>query len=142
MVKHLNQEQLKELISITSEKLGIKLPSVIEKDYYVTQIINILSNVENNYFRLIFAGGTCLAKAHKIVKRMSEDVDFKIQAKKINESFSKTRFLKELKEFRSQILSTLSLPDFTVSETVVANEGQYLRIELNYPSSYSASLTL
>lgn len=77
MDKPLNQKQLKELVSITSERLGIKYPSIIEKDYYVTHIIHSLSGIENEYFRLIFAGGTCLAKAHKIVKRMSEDVDFK-----------------------------------------------------------------
>lgn len=46
--------------------------SIIEKDYYVTRVINALSGVENEYFRLIFAGGTCLAKAHKIVKRMMQ----------------------------------------------------------------------
>jgi predicted nucleotidyltransferase component of viral defense system len=87
--KPLNQEQLKELVSITSEKLGIKYPSIIEKDYYVTHIIHALSSIENEYFRLIFAGGTCLAKAHKIVKRMSEDVDFKIQFKQNGNTFSK-----------------------------------------------------
>ncbi len=77
----LNQEQLKELVLITSERLNIKDFSIIEKDYYVTRIIHALSSVENEFFRLIFAGGTCLAKAYKIVKRMSEDVDFKIQFK-------------------------------------------------------------
>ncbi len=69
----LNQNQLKELVSVTAETLSIRYPSIIEKDYYVTRVINALSSVENEYFRLIFAGGTCLAKAHKIVKRMSED---------------------------------------------------------------------
>lgn len=78
MDKLLKQEQLKELVSITAERLNIKYPSIIEKDYYVTSIIHSLANIENEHFRLIFSGGTCLAKAHKIVKRMSEDVDFKI----------------------------------------------------------------
>ncbi len=65
--------------------VALDLPSaVIEKDYYVTQVIHVLSDTENEYFRLVFAGGTCLAKAHKIVKRMSEDVDFKIQLKNIS----------------------------------------------------------
>ena len=59
---------------------ALDLPeSVIEKDYYVTQVIQTLSSIENEYFRLVFCGGTCLAKAHKVVQRMSEDVDFKIQ---------------------------------------------------------------
>jgi predicted nucleotidyltransferase component of viral defense system len=140
--KPLNQEQLKELVSITSEKLGIKYPSIIEKDYYVTHIIHALSSIENEYFRLIFAGGTCLAKAHKIVKRMSEDVDFKIQFKQNGNTFSKNRLLKELKKFRSQIISSLVLPDLTISDTAVRNEGQYLRAELTYPTLFTASDTL
>jgi predicted nucleotidyltransferase component of viral defense system len=101
--KPLTQEELKELVSVTAERLRIKYPSIIEKDYYVTHVIHSLSGIENEYFRLIFAGGTCLAKAHKIVKRMSEDVDFKIQLKNTGIIFSKNRLLKELKKFRTQI---------------------------------------
>ncbi len=93
----LNQDQLKELVSIAAESLGIRYPSILEKDYYVTRIIHALSGIENECFRLIFAGGTCLAKAHKIVKRMSEDVDFKIQLKNKDITFSKSKMLKEAK---------------------------------------------
>lgn len=60
----------------------LKSEELVEKDY-----------TENEYFRLVFAGGTCLAKAHKIVKRMSEDVDFKIQLKSIRKIFSKNFLL-------------------------------------------------
>lgn len=73
-------ETLLQYINETGEVLGLD-EAVIEKDYYVTQVIHTLSNIENDYFRLVFCGGTCLAKAHKLVQRMSEDVDFKIQLK-------------------------------------------------------------
>ena len=142
MDKLLNQEQLKELVSITSERLGIRYPAIIEKDYYVTHIIHSLSGLENEYFRLIFAGGTCLAKAHKIVKRMSEDVDFKIQLKNTDEILSKSRLLKELKKFRAQIMSSLVLPNLTIGEHAARNEGQYMRAELIYPALFTASDTL
>lgn len=88
-------EQLLDLISATGELLDLE-NSVVEKDYFVTQVIHSLSKIENEYFKLVFCGGTCLAKAHKIVSRMSEDVDFKIQFKKTDANFSKTRYLKEL----------------------------------------------
>jgi len=108
--KPLSQAQLKELVLVTAEKLHIKYPFIIEKDYYVTHVIHALSGIENEYFRLIFSGGTCLAKAHKLVKRMSEDVDFKIQLKNTGETFSKNRLLKELKKFRTQIMLSIMTP--------------------------------
>lgn len=134
-------KQLIQLIETTSKKLTLQ-KSIIEKDYYVTRVIHLLSNVENEYFHLVFAGGTCLAKAHKIVKRMSEDVDFKIQAKIATKDFSKTRLLKELKQFRLQIMSILELSDFTLGEIAVRDEGKYLRVELIYPSSFTINTFL
>lgn len=121
-------------VSDTGEVLGLA-EAVIEKDYYVTQVIHALSNLENENFRLIFCGGTCLAKAHKLVQRMSEDVDFKVQLK-LPENFSKSRLRKELKEFRSQIRSTLIISDLSVTNDVTKNEGRYQQITLKYPLSF------
>lgn len=132
---------LLQLIKETS--VILELPTaVIEKDYYVTQVIHILSGTENEYFRLVFAGGTCLAKAHKIVKRMSEDVDFKIQLKNIGKPFSKSLLLKELKQFRSLILSKLITSGLSIGQPIVRNEGQYSRIEINYPSTFPTQTRL
>lgn len=134
-------DQLIQLIDATAAALELANP-VVEKDYYVTQVIHALSNIEDEYFRLVFAGGTCLAKAYKIVKRMSEDVDFKIQRKQITKNFSKTRFFKELKQFRSNIISKLQIADLTSDTSIVCNEGQYLRVQLNYPSIFSINSNL
>ncbi|HDV6634245.1 TPA: nucleotidyl transferase AbiEii/AbiGii toxin family protein [Legionella pneumophila] len=134
----LNSAELKELIAATQAHIRLRA-SVIEKDYYVTQVIHALSNVENEYFRLVFCGGTCLAKAHQIVSRMSEDVDFKIQPKQIEIPFSKTRLLKELKQFRTYIQSQLNLAGLSASEPIVRNEGRYSRIDLTYPSSFETN---
>lgn len=136
----LNKKDLRDLIETTL--LDIKLTgAVIEKDYYVTQVIHALSNIQNEYFRLVFAGGTCLAKAHRIVDRMSEDIDFKIQIKN-NENFSRSRLIKELKEFRAQIKSSLVVPELTTIEDVARNEGKYQRVILKYPHTYPVRPTL
>src|SRR5580704_3194812 len=99
-------------IKETSDLLDLH-ESIIEKDYYVTQLIQTLSGVENEYFRLVFCGGTCLAKAHRVVQRMSEDVDFKIQRKATTDDFSKSHMLKELKTFRLELQSKFSIPNLT-----------------------------
>lgn len=135
----LNETLLRQ-ISDTGDLLGLE-EAVIEKDYYVTQVIHRLSNVENENFRLIFCGGTCLAKAHKIVKRMSEDVDFKIQLKQ-KENYSKSRLKKELKEFRSKIRSLLTIPNLPVISDITRNEGRYQQVNLKYPNSFSINSSL
>jgi hypothetical protein len=57
-----------------------RLPSVglVEKDLYVVKAITALAAIDGAPFTLVFGGGTALARAHKIIRRMSEDVDFKI----------------------------------------------------------------
>jgi len=136
----LNKKDLHELIETARHHINLG-GAVIEKDYYVTQVIHKLSNVENENFRLVFCGGTCLAKAHKLVQRMSEDVDFKIQLK-TNKNFSKSRLKNELKKFRTHIRSTLVLPDLSVIHDVARNEGKYQQITLKYPNSFPISSTL
>jgi hypothetical protein len=136
----LNKKDLRDLIEITLQ--NIKLTgAVVEKDYYVTQVIHAFSDIQNEYFRLVFAGGTCLAKAHKIVDRMSEDIDFKVQIKN-NEKFSRSRLIKELKEFRAQIKSSLAIPGLTVTENVARNEGKYQHVTFQYPHTYPLSPAL
>lgn len=137
----MQNNQFLESIWTTAQILELEDP-VVEKDYYVTQVIQALSTLENDHFKLVFCGGTCLAKAHKVVLRMSEDVDFKIQAKETTASLSKTHFIKELKAFRAQIQSSLILPGLEVSTPIVRNSGKYLKIEIYYTSVFPATVGL
>jgi predicted nucleotidyltransferase component of viral defense system len=136
----LNKNKLRDLITAAQLQLGLSA-AVIEKDFYVTQIIHSLAGIENEYFQLIFAGGTCLAKAHRLVKRMSEDIDFKVVFKS-KEAFSKTRLLKMLKEFRTQITESIVFPGVTMTNSAVRNEGKYMRIDLTYPTLFDSNEVL
>lgn len=122
------------LIVDASEALNLD-SAIVEKDYYVTDVLNILSNVKDDHSTLVFAGGTALAKAHRVVKRMSEDVDFKFQRKIGFEHLSKNQYLKTLKNFREHIISALGNRR-EIKETAVRNEGQYLRVEIEYDSAF------
>ncbi len=57
-----------------------RLPSLslAEKDLEVVRAIAAIASLDASPFALIFAGGTALARAHRLIKRRSEDVDFKI----------------------------------------------------------------
>ena len=60
-----------------------RLPSIglVEKDLEVVRAIAAIAALDVSPFTLVFGGGTALARAHKIVRRMWEDVDFKIVPK-------------------------------------------------------------
>ena len=54
----------------------------VEKDWYVVQVINAIAGVDYKGFAVVFSGGTAFSKAHKILQRFSEDVDFRVIAPK------------------------------------------------------------
>lgn len=48
-------------------------PSIIEKDYYVTEALRIIASTAGP--QVIFKGGTSLSKGWDLIKRFSEDID-------------------------------------------------------------------
>lgn len=132
---------LQELITATKTHIGLN-DFTIEKDFYITKALQILSAIEDEHFHLIFAGGTCLAKGYRLIDRMSEDVDFKFQKKATCAGLSKNQYLKALKKLRNNIVETLEKTNFSLGEIVARNEGQYLRIELKYTSAFPVGVLL
>lgn len=57
---------------------GLRGPEPVAKDFAVLRAIVALAALDAAPFTLVFGGGTALARAHKLIRRMSEDVDFKI----------------------------------------------------------------
>ena len=55
---------------------GLVGTAPVEKDVHVVRAIRAVASLDAAPFTLVFGGGTALARAHKIVQRMSEDVDF------------------------------------------------------------------
>ena len=131
-------EELRELIELTVENLGLNAPFVVEKDFHITRAIHALAQVENDYFRLVFQGGTCLAKAYLLVQRMSEDCDFRMEAKPATNALSRVVARKELRTFRHDILQNLKEAGFAVEDDQIRtrNEGQFMNVRLEYEATY------
>jgi predicted nucleotidyltransferase component of viral defense system len=51
---------------------------LVEKDFYVVKALRVLAGFNAESAHLVFGGGTALCRAHKIIQRMSEDIDLKI----------------------------------------------------------------
>lgn len=71
MFLHEDKEVFEEIITATSEYLSVPL-DIVEKDYYVTMLLKLLSE---HYDNVVFKGGTSLSKALHVITRFSEDID-------------------------------------------------------------------
>lgn len=68
---HNDTQTFEDAVMLTAKQTGIMAPA-IEKDYYVTLLLQSLSQ-KISY--IVFKGGTSLSKCHKIIHRFSEDID-------------------------------------------------------------------
>lgn len=51
---------------------------LIEKDWHVVRAIGVLAALDHGIARPVFSGGTSLSIGWGLIKRFSEDVDFKV----------------------------------------------------------------
>ena len=71
MYLHRDRETFKDMVEQASDSIG-RTPTVVEKDYYVTLILKLLSE---QLAECVFKGGTSLSKGFHVIDRFSEDID-------------------------------------------------------------------
>jgi predicted nucleotidyltransferase component of viral defense system len=76
-------------------------PAIIEKDYYVTEALRIISVTTGD--KVIFKGGTSLSKGWNLIQRFSEDVDIFLDPHAFNPPLGKNGIDRALKKLRDAI---------------------------------------
>ena len=76
-------------------------PAVIEKDYYVTEALRIISVTAGD--KVIFKGGTSLSKGWNLIQRFSEDIDIFLDPLAFKPALGKNGIDRELKKLRDAI---------------------------------------
>ena len=76
-------------------------PAIIEKDYYVTEVLRVLAT--NHGERTIFKGGTSLSKGWDLIARFSEDVDIFLDPVAFSPALGKHAIDRELKKLRDSL---------------------------------------
>lgn len=71
MYLHEDRELFHEIIINTAVQMNLAV-AVVEKDYYVTMILKLLSEKTD---KCVFKGGTSLSKGFHVLNRFSEDID-------------------------------------------------------------------
>jgi predicted nucleotidyltransferase component of viral defense system len=72
-----DRPKLEDLIEVRRQ---FKLPheALVEKDWLVVKALAAIVAADQGPFQLVFQGGTALSRAHRVIDRMSEDIDIKI----------------------------------------------------------------
>lgn len=132
----MNTSPSRAIIEEVAQIKGIS-ESFVEKDWYVTQVIKLITGITFQDFTLVFTGGTALSKAHGIIQRFSEDIDFRVITPSLAGQ-SKSQQSKTLSAFKKAVVDILQA-DFEVNgnQITARNGNRFIAIELNYPTLFS-----
>jgi Nucleotidyl transferase AbiEii toxin, Type IV TA system len=108
------------------------LPAFVEKDWFVTQVVRIISTVDVTGFHVVFTGGTALSKAHRLLERFSEDVDFRVRVEGEPKRAA-------LSAYKLTIVDALRGGGFAVDDTCVQarDANRFFSIDLDYESYFT-----
>ncbi len=76
-------------------------PAIVEKDYYVTEALRIIAATAPD--KIIFKGGTSLAKGWNLIQRFSEDIDIFLDPLAFKPTLGKNAIDRELKKLRDAV---------------------------------------
>jgi len=108
---------------------------LIEKDWHVVRAIKTLAAVDHGDMRPAFSGGTSLSIGWGLIKRFSEDVDFKVAAAPARVTVSKARAQRSA--YRKKILSALGGAGFELIGTpLVRNSSSFFAANFGYMSEF------
>lgn len=129
------------IISVMGEGLTALAEAVIEKDLLITEVLRSVVAVDSDGIQLVFCGGTCLSKAHGLIERMSEDIDFKLV---LPQGLSRSARSRLLSQFKKRLAAVLVDAGFAVpaNEIIARDENSYVSLNLHYESRFAPVASL
>lgn len=109
---------------------------LVEKDWHVVRAIGVIAALDHGDVTPAFSGGTSLSKGWGLIKRFSEDIDFKLA---IAPSASRSQDRKRRKAYRDLVLAALASAEFElVGEVLKGNEDSFFSADFSFQSSFAA----
>lgn len=131
-------KKLKQQFLEVSDALALGNPAIIEKDYWVVALLAELETLSVETHKLVFSGGTALAKSDVKILRMSEDVDIKLIPSQEFVALSRGKKKALRKALVEQIEARIAQSGhFAIEDKLVRDEYRYVEYELKYPQQFS-----
>lgn len=129
------------ILDVRNEGLTSLPPGIFEKDLLITEVLRSVVAVDSDGIQLVFCGGTCLSKAHGLIERMSEDIDFKLV---LPQGLSRSARSRLLSQFKKRLAAVLVDAGFAVpaNEIIARDENSYVSLNLHYESRFAPVASL
>ena len=146
----------RDLFLKTAERMQVH-EAIIEKDFWVSWVLNALFTSPQWRDKMIFKGGTSLSKAFHIIKRFSEDIDLILdwrqlgltsdEAWEARSNNSQEKFCDAVNDKAAAYLGDVFVPSFKQEierklgkEVSIGSEGEVVTIA--YPKAFSLAYVL
>lgn len=129
---------------VAESDLGGITANLLEKDEHLTDALRALFSLKLNGLQLVFCGGSCLAKAHGLIDRMSEDADIKVVLVGAGLDWSRSQVRHHLRQLKCQVAIELHKIGLVQDEqkAITLNEGKYLHSQWVYQKVYDSATSL
>jgi predicted nucleotidyltransferase component of viral defense system len=112
-------------------------PGLVEKDWHVVRAIGVLAALDHGDIKPAFSGGTSLSKGWGLIKRFSEDIDFKVS---VPAAVSRSKDKERRAAYRDQIVNALTAANFDLEGKVeTRDEYRFFKAHFAYPSEFTAA---
>lgn len=121
------------LVEAVAQRLSTA-PGLIEKDWHVTRALEVLAVFDHDGSSPAFGGGTSLSKGWDLIKRFSEDIDFKVA---MPARTSRSQVKKARSIYRDRVLAGLTAAGFGIGDDVLKrDESSFFSAALFYPAVF------
>jgi predicted nucleotidyltransferase component of viral defense system len=123
------------LVERLAEDLGTS-PGLVEKDWHVVRALGVIAKVHPAGMMAAFSGGTSLSKGWELIKRFSEDIDFKVGEPPAS---SASRARRERTAYRERVLEALRASDFKIiGEPYAGNASRFFSADVAYGAQFGS----
>jgi predicted nucleotidyltransferase component of viral defense system len=123
----------KRLVEQIASALGT-VPGLVEKDSHVVRALGVLAGIDHGNVRPAFSGGTSLSIGWGLIKRFSEDIDFKVT---MPTATSNAAARVQRRDYREKVVKALATADFKLlGEPQIGNEGKFFAADFAYQSQF------
>lgn len=121
----------RQLVEEVAADLGTE-PGLVEKEWHVVRAIGVVAALDPDGARPVFSGGTSLSVGWGLIKRFSEDADFKVA---MPEAANPSQGRAQRRKFRERVLAALAGADFRligddVTITTLSVKGNHRALRL------------